>query len=153
MEIRDVMNGLLEITGLSAAAFMERIDGTYSTFYKWRDGSNPIGRANQRRIEKEFGVRFVKSAQGEIIGVESVPAAGDVAPVGAIFATADAEGDMRERYDEVARGAHLPRWEDLDEETRAEIRSAWYVALKAAERARNEAEVETVQIVRRAKKS
>lgn len=85
MTVYEVIEKIIEEAGLTASQFAERMDIHTTTPYKWSTGERQPSTQTLRRIEKEFGVQFVRNKKGDVSGFEKT--LGTKEPSGAYVAS------------------------------------------------------------------
>ena len=154
MELVNIFSEICRMRGIDSSEFMRLLNMDRSSWYKWSDGTNTPMPSTLRRIEKEFSVEFVRNRNGEITGVREVSlpdiassgAVPDIQSSNSVSGGTNLEQAMIDRYNEIARKAHLQRWEDLEEVKRDEIRAELVVNENELDRVRKDGENAVIRL-------
>lgn len=127
MDLAKILEDLRHREGLGVTEFMRRVGRDRTTWYAWMRGEGPYDSSIQM-LEDTYGVRFTRDRSGEITGHRklSTDDIGDSDDDIHINETHDSgtlsETEMVEQYDAIARRMLLPRWEDLQDDVREDVK-------------------------------
>lgn len=121
MDFKFLIDKLAKAVGLERKEFLSRVGLSEWSYYKWKDGEVPSA-SNLKRIEQEYGIRFVLDPDGKPLSFAFVDGTAPAHPPAPLETATPQQlhipNSARETYEDIEFVGGKMEWLDLPDETR-----------------------------------